>query len=107
MPLWDKLKTELDRAGRVAQQALDEGRVRLELHRARQGADRTAATLGRAAFKAREAGMELPAEEYEALAAPMRASEQEIARLEEQLAAALDDRDEGAGPATGEPQQPV
>ena len=40
MQLWTKLRTELDRAGRVAQSAFDEGRLRLEALRARQLADR-------------------------------------------------------------------
>ena len=35
MPLIDRLKNELDRAGRAAQNALDEGRLRLELFRAK------------------------------------------------------------------------
>ena len=33
MPLWDKLKTELDRAGKAAQVALDEVKLRLEVFR--------------------------------------------------------------------------
>ena len=33
MAIWDKLKTELDRAGKAAQNALDEGKVRLEAFR--------------------------------------------------------------------------
>ena len=107
MPLWDKVKTELDRAGRVAQLALDEGRIRLELHRARQNADRVAAALGRAAFKAREAGLELTADEYEPLAAPMRGAKAEIDRLEEQLAVAMARGEGPKDPPAGEAQQPI
>ena len=36
MAIWDKLKTELDRAGKAAQSVVDEGKVRLEAFRTRQ-----------------------------------------------------------------------
>ena len=35
MALWNKLKDELNRAGRAAQEALDEGKLRLDLMRTR------------------------------------------------------------------------
>ena len=59
MPLWDKVKQELDRAGQVAQDALDEGRIRLEAHRARQMADKAAEALGYAVYRARQGGGEI------------------------------------------------
>ena len=46
MPLFDKLRTELNRAGKAAQHALDEGKLRLEAMRARQFADKAAQALG-------------------------------------------------------------
>ena len=58
MALWNKLKTELDRAGRAAQDALDEGKLRLEAFRARQLADKAAQALGYAVFRAKQAGQE-------------------------------------------------
>ena len=74
MPILDRLKTELDRAGRAAQNALDEGRLRLELFRARQTADRSAQRLGYAVYKAKRAGEELSTEQYAGLAADLTAA---------------------------------
>lgn len=86
MPIIDKLKTELDRAGRAAQNALDEGRLRLELFRARQTADRSAQRLGYAIYKARRAGGDLSTEQYAALAADLTSAEAEVTRYETLLA---------------------
>jgi hypothetical protein len=86
MPIIDRLKTELDRAGRAAQNALDEGRLRLELFRARQTADRSAQRLGYAVYKGRRAGTELTTEQYAALAADLTAAEAEVTRYETLLA---------------------
>ena len=72
MPIIDRLKTELDRAGRAAQNAIDEGRLRLELFRARQTADRSAQRLGYAVFRARRAGNELTTEHGQAAFAAAR-----------------------------------
>src|SRR3982751_2042141 len=85
MPLWDKVKQELDRAGRVAQDALDEGRIRLEAFRARQHADRAAQALGYALFRARTGGSDLDAQAYERLSATLGRHEAEATRLEAQL----------------------
>lgn len=85
-PIIDRLKSELDRAGRAAQIALDEGRLRLELFRARQTADRSAQRLGYAVFKARRAGDDLTTEQYAALAADLTAAEAEVSRYETLLA---------------------
>jgi hypothetical protein len=86
MPLIDRLRTELDRAGRAAQNAFDEGRLRLELFRAKQNADRSAQRLGYAVFKAKRAGSELGNEAYAPLAAELTAAEAEVARYETLLA---------------------
>lgn len=85
MPLWDKLKTELDRAGKAAQGALDEGQKRLEVFRVRQLADKAAQTLGYAVFRARAAGGDLDAESYRRLADALQAHEAEASRLERQI----------------------
>jgi hypothetical protein len=82
MPIIDRLKNELDRAGRAAQNALDEGRLRLELFRARQTADRSAQRLGYAVYKAKRAGQDLSVEQYAALAADLTAAEAEVTRYE-------------------------
>jgi hypothetical protein len=85
MPIWGRLKQELDRASRVAQGAIDEGRVRLEVFRARQRADRAAQRLGYAVHRARSGGAELPAEEQERHSGEIARAEAEIERLERQL----------------------
>ena len=98
MAIWGRLREELDRAGRVAQGAIDEGRVRLELFRARQRADRAAQGLGYAIHRARKEGREPAPGEVERLSALILAAEAEIERLETQLAAA---RRSGANESTG------
>jgi hypothetical protein len=85
MAIWGRLKQELDRASRVAQGAIDEGRVRLEVFRARQRADRAAQALGYAVHRARKGGSELATAELDRLMAEMTAAENEINRLETQL----------------------
>ena len=80
MALWDRVRTELDRAGRVAAEAFDEGRLRLEMLRARRHADTAAQRLGYAVHKARKAGQELPAEEYAGFARAVDAAENEAER---------------------------
>ena len=86
MALLDKLRQELDRAGRSAQRAFDEGRLRLELYRARQSVDRFAQRFGYAVFRARKSGADLPAEEYAAHINDLTAAEAEITRLETLIA---------------------
>jgi len=86
MPIWNSLKRELDRAGQVAQDALDEGRLRLEQHRAKQRAEAAAASLGFAVYRARVAGGELEAERYSALAANLASAEAEVARIDALIA---------------------
>ena len=86
MPIWNSLKRELDRAGQVAQDALDEGRLRLEQHRAKQRAEQAAASLGFAVYRARVAGGDLEQERYSVLADNLASAEAEVARLDAQLA---------------------
>jgi len=86
MPIWNSLKRELDKAGQVAQGALDEGRLRLEQHRAKQRAEAAAASLGFAVYRARAAGGDLEPERYTVLADNLASAEAEVARLEAQLA---------------------
>ena len=81
-PLIDRLKTELDRAGRAAQNALDEGRLRLELFRAKQNADRAAQRLGYAVYKAKRSGQDITNEQYAAMAADLTSAEAEVHRYE-------------------------
>ena len=85
MPLWDKVKTELDRAGRAAQDAIDEGKIRLEAFRARQLADRAAQALGYAVYRARKSGGDIDQESWDRLAATLAQHEETASRLEDQL----------------------
>ena len=85
MAIWDKLKTELDRAGKVAQNALDEGKVRLEAFRTRQLADKAAQAVGYAVYRAHQSGTELDPETSTRLMATLATHEAEASRLEAQL----------------------
>ena len=85
MALWTKLRTELDRAGRVAQNAFDEGRLRLEAMRARQLADRAAQALGYAVYRARTEGRDIEGDLYASLSATLAAHEAEVTALEAKL----------------------
>ena len=82
MALWNKLKDELNRAGRVAQDALDEGKLRLDLLRSRQAMDRAAQKLGYAVYRARKLGGDIPADEYSRVAADVANAEAEVERYE-------------------------
>jgi hypothetical protein len=103
MALLEKLRQELDRAGRSAQRALDEGRLRLDLYRARQSVDRFARRLGYAVYTARKAGGDLPAEEYTAHMTNLTAAEAEVTRLETLIAEAAKDRKDLFDPGGGRP----
>jgi hypothetical protein len=85
MAIWNKLRTELDRAGRVAQGALDEGKLRLEVFRARQLVDRAAQSLGYAVYRSKT-GKETPNDLAIArLVDAVREREEVLAELEEQM----------------------
>jgi hypothetical protein len=86
MAIWSTLKGELDKAGRAAQGAIDEGKLRLEQHRAKQRAEAAAASLGFAVYRARAAGGELETERYTVLAATLASAEADVERLEREIA---------------------
>jgi hypothetical protein len=88
MALLDRLRQELNLAGKTAQRALDEGKMRLDLYRARQSVDRFAQRFGYAVFRARKSGGELPTEEMAAHMNNLTASEAEVTRLETLVAEA-------------------
>ena len=105
MAILDRLRQELDRAGQSAQQAFDEGRLRLDLFRARKAVDRFAQRFGYAVYRAKSAGNpELPAEELASHMSNLTAAEAEVRRLETLIAevgkkqAALLTRDKPADP---------
>lgn len=106
MALWTRLRQELDRAGRAAQSAIDEGRLRLDLNRARQTADRFAQRLGYATYRARQAGRELTPEEYTSHAANLTAAEAEVARVQTLLSEAAEKRKGSASESAPPPPEP-
>jgi hypothetical protein len=85
MALFDKLKEELDRAGKAAQGAFDEGKIRLEAFRTRQLADKAAQALGYAVFRAKQGGSEVDADTYSRLSATLATHDAEAARYEGEL----------------------
>jgi hypothetical protein len=102
MALWDKVRTELDRAGKAAQDALDEGKTRLEAFRARQQADRAAQALGYAVFRARQSGTEVDWHTLQRLVNALAEREAEVQRLEKELSA-NDQKDAPAEPPAESP----
>ena len=89
MGLWEKVQKELDRAGTAARDALDEGKIRIELFRVRQQADKAAQALGYAVHRAKRDGKELDPETLERLDGAVRTQEDEARRLEGELAKAM------------------
>jgi hypothetical protein len=87
MALWDKLSTELRSAGKAARGALDEGKIRLELFRVRQLADKAAQALGYAVHQAHQSGQEPAPDTIQRLEATLTEHETEAKRLEADLAA--------------------
>ncbi len=94
MALLDRLRQELNVAGKTAQRALDEGKLRLDLYRAKQTVDRFAQRFGYAVYRARTAGADLPVEEYTAHVSNLAAAEADVARLETLIAEAARQRKE-------------
>ena len=106
MPLLDKLKQELDRAGKAAQDAFDDGKTRLEAFRARQLADKAAQALGYAVFRAKKSGSaDLDAETYSRLSGTLATHDAEAARLEGEIERRR--REGNAGAESGAASGPV
>jgi hypothetical protein len=93
MALFDKLKEELDRAGKAAQGAFDEGKIRLEAFRTRQLADKAAQALGYAVFRAKQAGNDIDSDTYSRLSATLATHDAEAARYEGELDRKRKERD--------------
>jgi len=104
MALFDKLKEELDKAGRAAQGALDEGKIRLEAFRTRQLADKAAQALGYAVFRARQNDGDVDADTYTRLSATLATHDADAAKYESQIEdLKKQNRTWGAAPAAPEP----
>jgi len=85
MAFIDKLKEELDRAGKAAQGAFDEGKTRLEAFRTRQLADKAAQALGYAVFRAKQGGSDVDTDTYDRLSATLATHDAEAARYEAEI----------------------
>jgi hypothetical protein len=85
MALLDRLKQELDRAGKVAQDVFDDGKSRLEAFRVRQLADKAAQALGYAVYRAKKGGSDLDAATYDRLRATLETHDGEAAKLEAEI----------------------
>lgn len=103
MALFTKLKEELNRAGRAAQEAIDEGKLRLDIMRTRQAMDKAAQRLGYAVYRAKKAGGEIAADEYARLSAEVANAEAEVERLETLIKEAAARRKGGPSPSDTPP----
>jgi hypothetical protein len=106
VPIWNRIKDEMERAGRAAHSAIDEGKLRLDLMRARQSADRCAKHLGYAVYKAKSAGQDLAEDVYNRHASDLKAAEAEIARLKTLLDEAAAHRTGAPAPDASAPPEP-
>jgi hypothetical protein len=88
MAIWDKVKQGIDKAGKAAQDVIDEGKLRIDAYRAREQADKAAEALGYAVFRAMDSGHELETAARERLVGALRERENEAKRLEAELAEA-------------------
>ncbi|MEP6493620.1 MAG: hypothetical protein ABJF01_13125 [bacterium] len=107
MVLLDRLRLELDRAGRQAQRAFDEGRLRLDLYRARQSVDRFAQRYGYAVYRAKNGGAELSAEETLAHINNLSAAEAEVTRIETLIAEVAQHRKDSPPQETADRDKPA
>ena len=85
MGLWNKVSDELRNAGKAAVGAIDEGKVRLEIFRVRQLADKAAQALGYAVHRARKEGHEIEPDVLLRLETTLAEHEAEAKRLDEEL----------------------
>ncbi|MBM4193646.1 MAG: hypothetical protein FJ202_04605 [Gemmatimonadetes bacterium] len=116
MGLLGRLKRELQTAGDAAKDALDEGKVRIEIFRVRQSADAAAQALGYAVHRARRDGKEIEPDALKRLDDVLATHEADAERLQRELArhrgetppAPSDKGDDpdGGDPRPGEPPKP-
>jgi hypothetical protein len=85
MGLWNKVSDELRNAGKAAAGAIDEGKVRLELFRVRQLADKAAQALGYAFHRSHKDGADGSPDVLQRLEATLTEHEVEARRLEAEL----------------------
>jgi len=93
--LFDRLNVELEAFGRKAQAALDEGKLQIELLRARRRQDHAARDLGLLIHR-RERGGEAEPRRIDALLVRLDELQKDVERLERQIA---DSRQNRAAPS--------
>ncbi|MES2521110.1 MAG: hypothetical protein V4617_00325 [Gemmatimonadota bacterium] len=109
MAIWDKVRQGIDKAGKAAQDIVDEGKLRIDAYRARELADKAAEALGYAVFRAMDSGHELETSARERLVAALREREMEAKRLEAELELAKasgEGMHPGGASAAGSPPPP-
>lgn len=102
MAIWDKVRQGIDKAGKAAQDVMDEGKLRIDAYRAREQADKAAEALGYAVFRAADSGHELETSARDRLMTALRERENEARRLESELAAAKAESAAGSPTASTE-----
>lgn len=106
MSIWDKVSKGIDRAARVTESAIDEGKLRLAAYKARQRADKRAETLGYAVARAKAEGREPDADTIGRLIDAVHAADAEAAALEAKLKAAPEATSQDQDPApSAQPEQ--
>jgi hypothetical protein len=99
MKLFDRLASRLDSLGRRANQALDEGKLRVDLARVRRRMDGAARSLGYLTYRQANGRAGAPAE-AEGLVRRIAEAEAEVNRIE---AALQEVKQRGGGKAQAEP----
>ncbi|HVO35429.1 MAG TPA: hypothetical protein VMT21_07680 [Gemmatimonadales bacterium] len=97
MSLMDRVAAGLETLGKKANQALDEGRLRVDLLRARRRMDGAARDLGYVTYRQAK-GQGAPEGEVESLTRRIAAAEAEVARIQAAIDQVSGER-RGAGPS--------
>jgi hypothetical protein len=103
MSLMDRFAAGLETLGKRANQALDEGKLRMELLRTRRRLDHAARALGYITYR-QSRGEPAPQAEVEALTRRMAEAEADAARLEAEIATLKGRTSPPPGPSTPGPQ---
>jgi hypothetical protein len=94
MSLWDKVSKGASRVAKAAEDAVDEGKLRLAAYQARQRADKKAETLGYAVARGRAANSAPDETAITALVQAVIAADAEAAALEARARDETPPRDE-------------
>lgn len=106
MKLFDRFAAGLETLGKKANQALDEGKLRVELMKARRRMDAAARDLGYLTYRQAK-GSQAPPADVEALTQRIAEAEGAAARIEGQLEQLKQPSRGGAGGATADASAPA